>query len=316
MDRLKALEIFKAVAERQSFVKAAEALELSNAVVSRTVQDLERLLGARLLQRTTRRVSLTAEGDRVLQRARELLGSFEELTATATAGAAEMAGEIRVAVPASFGAPCAAPVIAEFLARHPQLRITLRLSDAPLDLVDRGLDLALRVAWDDELPPSLIARRIGELRVGVYAAPAYLQFRGTPKHPDDLARHDCLVHAARSRDARWRFVHPVSQQVIDLPIDAKLCANQAEALMIAAVHGAGLVLLPTMLAEPAVARRELQPVLSHWAAPALGVYLTYASRRHLPLRVRKLIDHLAEALPLPAGSDAVPLPGPAQAMRA
>lgn len=293
MDRLRTLEIFKAVADKSSFVKAAESLNLSNPMVTRAVQDLEMLLGVRLLQRSTRRVSLTAEGQAVLERARVLLDSFDELAATSSLSASVVSGEIRFTAPASFGAARLGPVLAAFMAAHPKVRVDLLLTDAPLDLIDEGIDLALRVAW--ELPESLIARRIGDARIGVFGAPAYLRSKGMPRHPDELARHDCLVLSGVGRSAPWQFRHPVTQERIEPMVRGSLCANNAEALLSAAVHGSGLAMLPHFLAEHAVARGELEPVLSQWASPALGVHLAYSSRRNQPLRVRKLIEHLAQA---------------------
>jgi LysR family transcriptional regulator for bpeEF and oprC len=294
MDRLRSLEIFKTVADKGSFVRAADTLDLSTAVVTRAVQELEKMLGIRLLQRSTRRVSLTVEGEDVLERTRSLLDSFDELTARSSQGASEIAGEIRFTAPASFSARLG-PVLAEFNARYPKVRLQLLATDTPLDLIAERIDLALRITR--ELPESLIARRIGDVRLGVYGAPDYLAKRGTPKHPDDLADHDCLVHSSTGRESTWPFHHPVTQQPVTPAVRGLLWSNNAEALMGAAIRGSGLALLPHVLVKGAIDRGELQPVLSHWPSPPLGLYLAYTSRRNQQLRVRKLIDHLAEALP-------------------
>jgi LysR family transcriptional regulator for bpeEF and oprC len=293
MDRLKALEIFKAVADRGSFVKAADALDLSTAVVSRSVQDLEAALGVRLLQRTTRRVSLTPEGEDVLQRASGLLDAYDDLAAFSSQGADQVAGEIRFKAPASFSS-WLVPALAEFTARHPKARVQFVACDMQADLVEARIDLELRVTR--VLPDSLIARRLGDVRLGVYGAPAYLARKGTPKHPHELAGHDCLVHSSTGREATWPFQHPVTQERLTPSVHGLLWSTNAEALMAAAVGGAGLALLPHFLVGDAVTRGELQPVLSHWPTPPLGMYLVYTSRRNLPLRVRKLIDHLADVL--------------------
>jgi DNA-binding transcriptional LysR family regulator len=292
MDRLKALEIFKAVAERSSFVRAADALDLSTAVVTRAVKDLEKLLGVRLLHRSTRRVTLTAEGQAALERADALLRSFDELAAASGAGADEVAGDIRLGAPASFDPDRLAGVLAAFMERHPQVRVDLRLDDSPVDLVEHGADLALNVAW--EPPASSIARRIGDLRVGLFAAPGYLRRMGAPKHPDELRRHDCVVYVGGGRRP-WRFSHPVTGQIIEPALRARVSANNARAVLAAAVHGAGLAQLPYPMAEAAVRKGALQPVLSHWGSPMLCMSLVYHSR-HLPARVRALIDHLAHCL--------------------
>ena len=201
-----------------------------------------------------------------------------------------MAGEIRFSAPASLGATRLAALLGDFMARHPGVRVDLLLNDLPVDLIEHGVDLALAVAW--ELPPSVIARRIGEERVGVYGAPKYLRRRGMPKHPDELSRHDCLVCTGGGRKP-WHFGHPVSGQRIEPAIEPRLWANNANALLAAAVHGSGVALLPHVMAQRAVKAGQLQPVLSHWTSPTLGIYLAYSSRRNLPLRVRALIDHVA-----------------------
>lgn len=290
MDRIKALEIFKAVAERGSFVKAADALDLSTAVVTRAVQDLEKLLGARLLQRTTRRMSLTPEGRDVLQRADAVLGAFEALTAAADAGASQLAGDIRFSAPVSLGANRLASMIGAFIDRHPGVRVELVLDDLPVDLVEHGVDLGLMAAW--ELPPAVIARRIADARVGVYGAPGYLRRRGTPRHPQELARHDCLVCTGGGRRP-WHFGHPVTGERIEPAIEPRLWANNANALLAAAVQESGLALLPHGMAERHVRDGRLQPVLSHWSSPTLGIFLVYMSRE-LPLRVRALMEHVAQ----------------------
>jgi DNA-binding transcriptional LysR family regulator len=296
MDRLKSLEIFKTVADKGSFVRAADALALSNAVVTRAVQDLEQLLGVRLLQRTTRRVSLTAEGEDVLERTRQLLASYDELAATSSLSAAQIAGEIRFTAPASFASRLA-PALAAFGARYPEVRLQLLATDAPLDLVAERIDLALRLART--LPDALVARRLGDVPIGVYAAPSYLARRGTPRHPDELAQHDCLVHNGTGREATWPFRHPVTQQPLEPVVRGSLASNNAEALMAAAIRGAGLALLPQPVARDAVAAGRLQQVLNAWPCPPLQMVLAYASRRNQPLRVRKLIEHLAASLALP-----------------
>jgi LysR family transcriptional regulator for bpeEF and oprC len=290
MDRIKALEIFKAVAERGSFVKAADALDLSTAVVTRAVQDLEKLLGARLLQRTTRRMSLTPEGREVLQRADVVLGAFDALTAAADAGASKLAGDIRFSAPVSLGAHRLAEMIGAFIEQHPAVRVELLLDDLPVNLVAHGVDLGIAVTWD--LPPEVIARRIGAARVGVYGAPGYLRRRGTPRHPQELARHDCLVCTGGGRRP-WHFSHPVTGERIEPAIEPRLWANNANALLAAAVQDSGLALLPHALAERCVREGRLQPVLSHWSSPTLGIFLVYMSR-DLPARVRALMGHVAQ----------------------
>lgn len=293
MDRLKALEIFAAVAERNSFTRAAASLDLSTPVVTRAVQELEQSLGLRLLQRSTRRVSLTREGEAALARARSVIGAYESLMHSSRQHGAEVAGDIRFSAPASFGAARLAPLLAGFMAQHPQVRIDLVLGDALESMDDGALDLALRIA--QALPEHLVARRIGEVPMGVYGAPAYLRARGLPRDPDELAGHDCVVHSGPHASQAWQFSHPVTQQRTQPLLRQALRANHVEALMAAALLGQGLAVLPRVLADPAVERGELQPVLAAWGCPAPGIWLVYRERQHQPLRVRKLIEHLTQA---------------------
>lgn len=292
MDRLKMLEVFKAVADRGSFTKAADALGLSNAVTSRTVQELESQLGVRLLQRTTRSVSLTSEGRDVLERAQSLLDSYDDLLAASKVGAEETAGEIRLSAPSSLGGRRLGPIVASFTDRYPLVRVDLQLTDAQDDMVGEGVDLALRMG--DDLKHSLIARRVGQLKLGIYASPGYLKRYGVPQHPGELARHHCLTYGGAGKTPTWSLRNRQTGQQGEWPARGSLHTNNGDALAAAAVCGSGLVLLPRYLIDGAVSRGELQEVMTDWQAPPLGLYLAYASRRNQPVRVRRLIEHLAE----------------------
>lgn len=293
MDRLRALEIFKTVAERGGFAKAADALDLSNSATTRAVQDLEHKLGVRLLQRSTRNVSLTPEGADVLERARMLLDAYGELTISSKLSVSEPTGDIRISAPVTFGTRHLGPVLADFMAKHPKVRLDLQLSDALVDHVGLGIDLAVRLGWD--LPESMIARQVGEVPMGIYASPGYLMQRGRPAHPSQLLPHQCLTYNGAGRVHHWNLSHR-SGEHFDLPARGAFNSNNGEALVAAAVHGSGLVMLPGFLADAELARGGLEQVLTDWQVSPLGIHLVYSSRRHQPLRVRMLIDHLAEAL--------------------
>ena len=295
MDRLKTLEIFKAVVDRGSFTRAADALDLSNSVTSRAVRDLESALGVRLLQRSTRSISLTPEGEGVLNQANVLLEAYRELVAIGRFGAAEAAGDIRVSAPVFLGASHLSPILAGFMAKHPRIRLDLQLTDTPVNLVEDSVDLAVWVAGD--LPDSLVARQVGQVAIGVYASATYLQRHKKPVHPSELAEHDWLTYNGAGRASQWRFFHPMSGARFDLPAKGTLSSNNGEALVAAAMLGSGLVLLPTLLAEDAIARGELERVIPEWQTESLGVYLAYSSRRNLSRRVRLLIEYMADALP-------------------
>jgi LysR family transcriptional regulator for bpeEF and oprC len=301
MDRLRTLALFKAVAEMGSFINAADAMGVSASVVSRAVADFESALGVRLFERTTRHVALTAEGHVALEQALAVLEAYDELMASGRNGATEVSGEMRLTAPPSF-VRAVAPAVAGFLAQHPKVRVDLQLRDAPADLVQEGIDVALRIAWD--LPDTLIARRIGSAPLGLFAAPSYLAQRGVPVHPTDIADHDCLRYNGFGKSIPWTLEHPATGERIVPNVAGKLVTNSGEALLSAAVHGAGLAVLPWYIAAPAVAEGALQPLLAEWTSPDLEFFLTYSSRRNQPRRVRALIDWLAayfETTPLEPG---------------
>lgn len=293
MDRLKALATFKAVVDEGGFARAAAALDISCAVVTRSVQELESLLGVRLLQRTTRRVALTPLGREVLDHAARLLDGYERLAEIGSLAASDASGTVRLAAPVSYARRCLGPALAAFAARHPRVGLELRFADGPVDVLDGAADLAL--CRTQELKPALIARRVAEAEVGLYAAPGYLAQRGMPAHPQALAGHGCLAGDEADGGA-WRL-HPAGggdEAVV--PVRGAVRSNDAELLIGAATLGAGLVLQPAFMVEDAVAAGRLQRVLPAWRGEAFTLHLTYLSRQHQPLAVRLLIDHLSQAL--------------------
>jgi len=293
MDRLKALAVFKTVVEQGSFARAADTLDLSPAVVTRTVQELEALLAVRLLQRTTRRVTLTAVGHDVLERARGLLASFDELSSMSSLCGAEAAGRVRLGAPAWLGRRLLGAVAAAYLASCPKVSLELRMHASESGLFEGDGDLAL--CLESELKPCWIARKVAQVSVGLYAAPAYLARRGEPATPDELAQHDGLAGGSARADATWHFQPADGGDMQPVEIRPVLHSNQPETLMSAAVHGAGIALLPDLLAEEAVASGKLRRLMPGWRAEPLSLHLAYESRQHQPLSVRKLIEVLASA---------------------
>lgn len=293
MDRLKALEIFSSVAMHGSFVRGAEAMNLSKPVTTRAIQDLEELLGVRLLQRTTRRLSLTTVGEDVLERAAGLLASFEELAAISSLSASEVSGTIRLAAPTAYGSRRLAGPLAAFATEHPKVRIDLHTTEDEVDVVEDRIDLGVWVGG--EVPQFLIARRIGVEPVGLFAAPAYLARCGTPAHPGELSRYDGLHFVGTPPLGPWRFSRR-DESVDATPPRPSLGSNNEETLVAATVHGAGLLRLPVCLVESELASGRLVPVLAEWRLEPLAVQLAYSSRRGQPLAVRRLIEHLATTL--------------------
>jgi DNA-binding transcriptional LysR family regulator len=308
MDRLKALATFKTVVDKGGFARAAAELDMSCAAVTRAVQELEMLLGVRLLQRTTRRVTLTAVGQEVLTHAIELLDGYDALTALSSLSASEPAGTVRLSAPAAYARHFVGPALAPFLARHPKVWVDLRMREGAVDVVADEVDLALCLSGD--LNPSLVARRVCDFAVGLFASHDYLRHRGIPDHPDELLAHSCLV-CDESGSSHWQFRHRSGVE-IDLPIKGAMRCSQAEVLVGAAVHGAGIVLLPVFMARDAVEAGLLQRLLPDWTCPPLALQLAYSSRRNQPLAVRKLIEHLVHAL-RPADDAAPCISAPAAA---
>jgi DNA-binding transcriptional LysR family regulator len=294
MDRLKALSVFKAVADNGSFVAAASALDITSPVASRAVQDLETLLGVRLLHRTTRRLSLTAVGEDVLRRAGGLLQSYDELESIGRLSASEPAGVIRMAAPASFARHYLGPALATFRARYPQVQVDLQLCEGSVNAILEEVDLAL--CLPEDLRPMQVARALASTEVGIYAAPSYLTQKGEPTHPAQLVQHDCLTSRTAGTGATWRFQQLDHGDPCTVSVKGALHANQIEVLADAAAHGAGIVMLPAFLAQAAEALGQLRRILPGWRVAPLSLHLTYNSRRNQPMSVRKLIEHLVGTL--------------------
>ena len=293
MDRLQAISAFVAVVENGSFARAASRLDQSVSAVSRQVADLERHLDARLLNRTTRRLSLTESGRAFHERAVQLLADLEEAEQGASAGGMTPRGTLKLTAPITYGTRVLAPLIAAFAARHEQVRVDVDLSDRVIDLVDEGFDLAVRIG--DIGSPHLVARRIGTTSLVCCASPAYLDRRGTPRTPDELARHDCLTYEYAAARHQWRFAAADGSERI-VRIGGPLHANNGRMLAALAVEGAGVVCEPDFILGPDIARGALVPILADWKLPAIAIHVAYPSRRHLSAKVRAFVDYLAERL--------------------
>ena len=288
MDRLTAMQVFAEVATSGSFTATADKLDMSRAMVTRYVAELEQWLGARLLQRTTRSVTLTDAGETCLRRSQQMLAlmdNVEEETSTAIGGA--LRGQLRLTCSTSFAYAHLAAVLSDFLALHPQLKIDLNVSEGALNLVDARIDLAIRISAEPD--PMLIARPLAQCDSLLVAAPSYLASHGTPQLPQDLARHRCLSHANFGKSV-WRFAR--GEESAQVSVVSPFSANEATALLKAAMAGGGIAMLPTYLVNPGVAAGALGVVLPDWHVPALTIYALYPSRRNLSPAVRALLDYL------------------------
>ena len=285
------MQAFVAVADAGSFVRAAEALNVSKAAVSRYMAELETRLGVRLLHRTTRRLSLTPEGEVFLARCRELLGGVDEAEAEITSRSGEASGLLRINVPFSFGLLHLAPLWPEFMAQHPRVTLDVTLADRLVDLVEEGFDMAVRIA---RLPnSSLVSRPLTSTRLVLCASPAYLRERGRPSHPSELATHDVLAYSLFSMGDQWEFTGP--EGVVSSKVTPRMRTNSGDTCRIAALRHQGIVLQPTFLVGPDLLAGTLVEVMPAWRSIELGVFAVYPSRKLLSPKVRLMIEFLVDA---------------------
>jgi len=289
IDLLAGMRVFTAVVECDSFAGAAERLGLSRGMVTRQVARLEAHLGARLLNRTTRRLSLTAAGGNLYQRATQLLALAEEAEAAVAEESLAPRGTLRVTASTVLGTRHLDRAIADYLKLHPGVDVDLALSERMVALVDEGIDLALRVAA--EVAPGLVARRLAPARMAVCAAPAYLERHGAPAAPQELARHNCLCFAHAAYRNEWHFRRGGEKAAVR--VAGNLRANSGEALMHAEISGLGVVYEPTFLVHEALRDGRLVRVLPAWQADEFTLFAVYPNRKFLPLKVRSFIDFVA-----------------------
>jgi DNA-binding transcriptional LysR family regulator len=292
MDRFQELRGFVAVVDAGSFVGAADRLGLSKAALSRQIAELEARLGVRLLHRTTRRLSLTPEGERFLLRARELLAQLEEAEAEVGAGGREISGRLRINAPVSFGLQRLAPLWGEFLRQYPRVALEISLADRSVDLVEEGFDLAIRIARLES--SSLVSRRLASTRMVLCASPGYLRTAEAPRVPADLVAHRVIAYSYWSARDEWRFTGPEGE--IAVRTRPQLRCNNGETCLALALADQGLVLQPQFIVGEALRAGRLVELLPEWRVGELGIYAVYASRRHLPPKLRAMIDFLVATL--------------------
>ncbi len=292
MDTLATMRAFAAVARQQSFTAGAKELGLTTKVVSNQVRALEERLGVQLLFRTTRRVSLTDTGAAYFKRCLSLLDQFDEVESLVQARQSELAGLIRMTAPTAFGSAELARAIAPFQAQHPQVEIDLQLADHRVNIVEDGFDLALRFGQLDD--STLIARKLLDMRVVVYASPDYLAKYGEPDHPRALVTHNCLRLQTSSDAASWPFRDASGE--FNVRVKGSVRANSPRAVAHLAAAGCGIGMTPLYVAEPLLQRGELKLLFEIYEARVFPLHAVYPGTRHLVARVRALIDHLVQAL--------------------
>ena len=292
MDRFQEMSSFVAVVEAGSFVAGADAIGLSKAAISRHVADLESRLGVRLLHRTTRRLSLTDDGQLFFSRAKDMLAALDEAESEISSRSGEASGLLRINAPLTFGVLHLAPLWATFATQHPKVSLDIDLSDRVVDLVEEGYDLAVRIT---NLPSSqLISRRIAETRIVLCATPEYLDRHGKPQHPHELATHTAISYSYWSGRDEWSFIAPDGNPV-SVRTHARIHANNGDTCLAAALSHHGIILQPDFLVAPALAQGRLVELMPEFRSLTLGIHAVCPSRKHLPIKTRRMVDFLAQS---------------------
>jgi DNA-binding transcriptional LysR family regulator len=296
MLNLQLLSSFLAVVRAGSFVAAADATGLSKAAVSRHVAELEEHLGVRLLHRTTRRLSLTDDGQRFHARASDLITLMEELEAETVSSGGEASGLLRINAPLTFGNLHLAPLWPRFTAAHPNVSLDITLNDRVVDLVDEGYDLAIRIT---NLPSSqLVSRRLASTRMVLCASPAYLAIHGNPTHPRELADHQVISYSYWAAGDDWRFTNNSGE--VQVRVKARIHTNSGDTCRVAALEHQGIILQPDFLVGVDLKQGALVELMPQFRSIDLGIHAVYASRKHLPMKTRHLVDFLVEAFRQPS----------------
>lgn len=291
MDRTLEMSVFTAVVEAGSFIGAADSQNMSKAAVSRHINALEQRLGVRLLQRTTRRLSITEAGRLFYQRSKEVLSALEEAESEVSLQTREPSGLIRVNVPLTFGVLHLAPLWGQFLAAHPKVDLDISLNDRVVDLVNEGYDLAVRIGI---LPSSaLVSRKLASTRSVLCASPAYLTRHGTPKHPRDLINHDIIAYTNWSARDEWPFDGPEGK--IQVRVKPRVQSNNGDTSRAIALRHGGILLEPSFLVDDDIRRGDLVELMPEYRSIEMGIYAVYPTRKQMPLKVRRLVDFLVEA---------------------
>ena len=295
MDRLKAIEIFTEVARGRSFTSAAARLGMAKGNVTKHVKWLEELLGAQLLTRTTKSVSLTEAGLSLLEGGQTLLNSFEAVQTAVRGATKDTKGLIRIGTPPSFGATHLVPLVSAFSAAHPEIQFSILLDDGRTDIAGEALDVSLRIAPSLK-DTSLVAVKLGSVPQLLVASPAYLSARGKPQTPADLVQHDCLVHALKAPTNFWTFTGPLKagKAKISVRVTGSMRANFGEPLRHAAILGQGISMHPHYMVAQDITDNRLKIVLPAYLPMGLEIYAMYPSRRNMPGRIRLFLEFLKD----------------------
>ena len=296
MDSLTDIAVFVRVVDCGSFTAAAERLDISKSVVSKYVTRLEDRLGARLLNRTTRRLSLTEVGRVFYERSRRGLADIEDAQAEVSRLQGEPRGTLRINAPMSFGILHIAPALPEFLKLYPEVTVDMNLDDRKVDVIDEGFDVSVRIS---ELPDSsLVAKRVAPCRHAIVAAPSYLERHGTPKTPTDLRDHNIITYRYQESALEWHFQTPDNKST-SVAVSGSVMMNNSLALRAALLEGVGITRTPTFVVGKDIQERRLVPILRDYETLEVTIFLVYPQRRHLSPKVRAFVDFMAERITEP-----------------
>nr|WP_259374430.1 LysR family transcriptional regulator [Calidifontimicrobium sp. SYSU G02091] len=291
VDRWTEIELFVQVAELGSLSRAAESLGLSNAAASRHLASLEARLAARLVQRNTRRLFLTDVGEAFYRRCKPLLGELRDAESAVNEAVLKPTGLLRVTASLSFSMIVIAPLLPEFHARYPELKVEIVVSNRYTDLLESGIDVAIRNR-EFENDSAITVRRLAETKRVLAASPQYLQRHGMPRTPDELAQHRLLIYNLANQPHQLRFTR--NGAVTTVPIDGLLEANDGQVIRAAALKHLGILIQPMYIIHEDVVAGRLVPLLQDWELPRLTINIAYPTRRHLPAKVRCFVDFLVE----------------------
>ena len=289
MDTVEGMRAFVAVATHQSFTEGAKRVGISTKLASKYVGQLEQRLNAQLLHRTTRSVTLTDTGRSYFDRCLPLIEQFDELEDLVQLRQADLSGRIRITAPTGYGAMHLVRLLHPFQDAHPDVEIELHLSDHNISLVDEGFDLALRFGTLKD--SNLVARKLMDMRIVCCASPGYLKAHGVPQQPQALTTHNCLVQTIGSQNDQWDFKGP--DGIYKVPVSGNFRANSPPAVASMAADGLGIARMPLYTAQPYLDDGRLQLLFEEAEARVIGMYAVYPPSRHLTVRIRALIDHLA-----------------------
>ena len=289
MDRFEEIHTFIRVVDNGSLSAAADNLNLAKSAVSRRLSDLESRLGVQLLQRTTRRINLTDAGQRFYQRCSQILADLEDSEQEASTEQSQLSGTVRIAAPLSFGIQHLSPLLDQFLIQHPELNLDLKLTDRVINLMQEGADLGIRIGQLKD--SSFQARKLSSCQQLICASPAYLEQSGTPETMEDLLHHQGLVYSNVPEQQLWSYQHQDGRSG-SVRVPSRLRADNGDVLLRAAIDGLGILPTVSFIAYQAIKQGLLVPILQEYHREDLGIYAIYPAQRHLPLRIRTLIDFM------------------------